>query len=142
MLEAESSNATEQIFTEYPRCARFREFCRGGRVGECQGVAKMMRSVWLNSIENLERCHPAQIQTHKRNYRVCMGSVVSSSLWPQGLQPARLLCPWDFPDKNARVGRHFLLQGIFLTQGSNPCLLQLLYCSWILCHRAIRVDTG
>ena len=39
------------------------------------------------------------------------------------LQLARLLCPWDFPGKNTRVGCHFLLQGIFLTQGSNLCLL-------------------
>ena len=28
-----------------------------------------------------------------------------------------------FPGKNIGVGYHFLLQGIFLTQGSNPCLL-------------------
>ena len=34
-----------------------------------------------------------------------------------GLQPTRLLCPWDFLSKNTRVGYHFLLQGIFLTQG-------------------------
>ena len=30
---------------------------------------------------------------------------------------------WNFPGKNTGVGCHFLLQGIFLTQGSNPCLL-------------------
>ena len=35
----------------------------------------------------------------------------------------RLLCPWDFPGKNTGVGCHALLQGIFPTQGSNPCLL-------------------
>ena len=35
----------------------------------------------------------------------------------------RLLCSWDFPGKNTRVGRHFLLQGIFPAQGLNPCLL-------------------
>ena len=35
--------------------------------------------------------------------------------------------PWDFPGKNTGVGYHFLLQGIFLTQGSNPCLLCLLH---------------
>ena len=29
----------------------------------------------------------------------------------------------DFPGKNAGVGCHFLLQGIFSTQGSNLCLL-------------------
>ena len=33
-------------------------------------------------------------------------------LQPQGLQPTRLLCPWDLPGKNSRRGCHFLLQGI------------------------------
>ena len=31
--------------------------------------------------------------------------------------------PWDFPGKNTGVGYHFLLQRIFPTQESNPCLL-------------------
>ena len=52
-------------------------------------------------------------------------SVVSSSLQPHGLQPARLLCPWNFPGKDTGVGCHSLLQGIFPTQGSNPSLLHL-----------------
>ena len=30
--------------------------------------------------------------------------------------------PWDFPGKNTGVGCYLLLQGIFLTQGSNPGL--------------------
>ena len=37
-------------------------------------------------------------------------SVVSNSLWSCGLQPARLLCPWNFPGRNTGVGCHFLLQ--------------------------------
>ena len=37
----------------------------------------------------------------------------------------RLLRPWDSPGKSTGVGCHFLLQGIFLTQGSN---LGLLHC--------------
>ena len=32
-------------------------------------------------------------------------------------------CAWNFPGMNTGVGCHFLLQGIFLTQGSNLCLL-------------------
>ena len=36
------------------------------------------------------------------------------------------LHPWDFPDKNTGVSCHFLLQGTFLTQGSNLRLLCLL----------------
>ena len=43
------------------------------------------------------------------------------------LQPTRLLCPWDSPGKNTGVNSHALLQGIFPTQGSNPCLLCLLH---------------
>ena len=38
-------------------------------------------------------------------------SVVSDSVQPYGLQPARLLCPWESPDKNTGVGCHALLQG-------------------------------
>ena len=33
------------------------------------------------------------------------------------------LCPWDFSGKNTAVGCHFLLQGMFPTQGSNQGLL-------------------
>ena len=38
-------------------------------------------------------------------------------------QSARLLSPWDSPGKSIEVSCHFLLQGIFPTQGSNPHLL-------------------
>ena len=57
-------------------------------------------------------------------------SVLSDSLRPHGLQPTMLLRPWAFPSKSTGVGCHFLLQGIFLTQGLNPGLphcRQMLY---------------
>ena len=57
-------------------------------------------------------------------------SVMSNSLQPHGLQPARLLCSWDSPGKNTGVHSHFLLQEIFPAQGSNPGLpyfRQILY---------------
>ena len=42
---------------------------------------------------------------------------------PWGLKACpKLLRPWDFQGKSTGVGCHFLLQGIFPTQGSNPCL--------------------
>ena len=47
---------------------------------------------------------------------------MSDSLRPLRLQPTRLLCPWDFPGNSTGVDCHFLLQGIFPTQGSNPGL--------------------
>ena len=46
----------------------------------------------------------------------------------------RLLIPWDSPGKNTGVGCHFLLRGIFLTQGSNPGLP---HCRWILYQRSL-----
>ena len=42
-----------------------------------------------------------------------------------------LLCPWNSPGRNIGVGCHFLLQGIFPTQRSNPGLL---HCRHILYH--------
>ena len=50
-------------------------------------------------------------------------SAVPDSLRPPVLQSARLLCPWNFSEKNTGVGCHILLQGIFPTQGWNPRLL-------------------
>ena len=49
--------------------------------------------------------------------------LVYDSLQPYGSQLARLLCPWGFLGKNTGVGCHPLLHGIFLSQGSNSCLL-------------------
>ena len=49
--------------------------------------------------------------------------VMSNSLQPHGLYPARLLFPWNSPSKNTGVGSYSLLQQIFLTQGLNPGLL-------------------
>ena len=47
---------------------------------------------------------------------VLRGSVVSDSLRPHGLQPARLLCPWDSPGKSC----HALLRGF--SQPRSPAL--------------------
>ena len=46
--------------------------------------------------------------------------------------PPKLPCPRDSPDKNTGVGCHFLLQGIFLTQGLNLHFRKLLHCRRIL----------
>ena len=32
------------------------------------------------------------------------------TVWPHGLQPAKLLCPWNSPGKSAAEGCHYLLQ--------------------------------
>ena len=74
----------------------------------------------------------------KANFFVIVnnGKLVKGILQPQlcrkklthhGLWPARLPCPRDSPRILEWVS-HFILQGIFLTQGSNLRLLWLLHC--------------
>ena len=54
-------------------------------------------------------------------------------LWLHGLQPTRVLCPWNSPGKNTGMGCPFSLRRIFLTQDSNPppCVSR-----WVLYHWA------
>ena len=63
-----------------------------------------------------------------------------SRVWPQGphgLQPSRLLHPWDFPRKSTGVGCHCLLRwmNIIFTNSKTLrqpcCFVQLLSCVWI-----------
>ena len=77
--------------------------------------------------------HQCHLGSPKESHSVCVGcSAMSNSCQSHGLQPTRLLCPWNSPGKNTGVGRHALLQGTFPTQGSHPCLLHLLHCRQIL----------
>ena len=50
---------------------------------------------------------------------------------PWAVACTRVLRPWDFLGKSTGVGCHFLLQGIFPTQGWNP---DLLHCRQTLYH--------
>ena len=70
-------------------------------------------------------------ETSYRKHKVVKLLVVSDCLRPCGLWPTRLLRPWDSPGKNTGEGCHFLLQGIFQTQGSNS---DLPHCRQILYH--------
>ena len=64
----------------------------------------------------------------------CVASVVSDSVRSHRQQPTRLLRPWDSPDKNTGVGRHFLLQCMKVKSESEvaqscPTLPHLMDCS-------------
>ena len=52
-------------------------------------------------------------------------SVVSDSVQPHRRQPTRLLCPWDSPGKDTRVGCHFLLKCM------HACMLSRFSCVWL-----------
>ena len=90
------------------------------------GLQNLPLALWLESILT----HKSMV--HKENeVKSVSRSVVSDSLRPRGLWPARLLCPWDSPGKDTGVGSLSLLQVIFLTQELNLGLLhcrQILYC--------------
>ena len=71
---------------------------------------------------------------------MCSVTLVMSDSWiPHGLQPPRLLRPWDSPG-NTGVGCHALLQEIFPTQGSNAHLLCLLH--WLAGSLPLAVEVG
>ena len=69
----------------------------------------------------------ARSQTRLSDFTFAFASVLSNSLRPHELWPARLLCPWDSSGKNSGVNFHALLQGIFLTQGLKLGLFHLLH---------------
>ena len=72
-------------------------------------------------------------QTEKEKYCIILHMCAYAKLlhWCLTLCNPMVCSPpsssWDSPGKSTRVGCHALLQGIFLTQGSNLYLLPLLY---------------
>ena len=66
---------------------------------------------------------------------------MSDSLQPRRLQSTRLLCLWNFLGKDTIVDCHFLLQGIFPTQGANVCLLHWQVDSLLLSHHQSHIYT-
>ena len=93
------------------------------------------------SLKNIGNIINSTTQRHLLSYsRYCSRhtlkvKVMSACLWPHGLWPTRLLCPWDFAGKNTGVGSHSLFQGISLIYGWNQ---RLLHCRQILYHWATK----
>ena len=65
---------------------------------------------------------------------------MSDSVLSHRRQPTRLRRPWDSPGKSTGVGCHFLLQGIFPTQESNPGLPHCRQTLYHLSHQGLRHD--
>ena len=69
----------------------------------------------------------SQVNMTQPKETMCSEAQWCLTLQPHGPQPSRLLCPWDSPGENNGVGCHFLFQGIFSIQWSNPCFFCLLH---------------
>ena len=90
------------------------------RKGEKYNVVNLSSLVKCGDSSYSSCPYQAKLKTGHFFKSCCLVSQSCPALWqPHGLQPVRLPCPWDFPRKNTGVGCHFLLQGIFPTQGSN-----------------------
>ena len=116
----------------------------GGQRGNFQAEAfvegtanitmKETRSEWVH-LWTSKRCQWCWFSTNFLNFNHWSSSCMLShfgllvTLWIVAHQAPLFM---QFPGKNTGVACHFLFQGIFLTQGANPRLLQLLHCRWIL----------
>ena len=79
--------------------------------------------------------HGQKTKTQNRTnigYKFKSGShtVVSDSLWPHGLKPTRLLCPWDSPGKNIGVGCPSLLTNSINTIKMVHMKKKIMTCLW------------
>ena len=63
---------------------------------------------------------------------MCIHAQFCPTMWSPELQPARILCPWDFPGKNTGVGCHFLLQCVKVKSLSR---VQLLATPWTTAYQ-------
>ena len=109
-----------------------------GRLQSMVSPSQTWLSNWTTTTNELHR-----IQKGKRTLTVLLQehtacffehrhtcSVTQSCLTlcnPTDSSPPGSSYPWNFPGKNTGMGCHFLLQGIFPSQESNPYLLRLLY---------------
>ena len=89
---------------------------------------------WYFFLSTFWTCHPAFLWLIR--FLPCKVFVAQLCVTPCDLTDCRLVgssCPWNSLGKNTGVGCHFLFQGIFPTQGSNPGLLhwrQIFFTVW------------
>ena len=88
-----------------------------------EACAPQILSVQWKILCDTRETLPGSTKTWQRQINCLVAKSRPALLQPHGLQPTRLLCPWDFPGRNTGVGCHCLLQGTFPTQGWNPGLL-------------------
>ena len=71
---------------------------------------RIIRITNSNPVRNLPLCLNPFSQLQQNTIELFSRLVMSDSLKPCGLQPTRLLHPWDIPGKSTGVGCHCLLR--------------------------------
>ena len=83
-------------------------------VSETKAVQGRFRPERVPLALRLTTLHPVAqtVMSSKVKSESVSHSILSDSWQPHGMQPTRLLCPWNSPGKNTGVGSHSLLQGM------------------------------
>ena len=128
----EDSNGSTTILNKSKEIRKRETFCHSCKSDIRLNSLRFVLKIWI-----LEQCNwmlqivsRDKILYESESVKVIVTQSCLTLWGPHGLQPTRLLCPWDSPGQNTGVGSHSLLQGIFPTQGGNPGLLrcrQILY---------------
>ena len=90
----------------------------GHSTGKVQSSSQFPRRVVLKNVQIIGQLHSSPKLVKKKQVLSRVRLCSSMDCSPPGSSVHGI-----FPGKNTRVGCHFLLQGIFLTQGSKPGLL-------------------
>ena len=106
--------------------------------GYLHGLLTLTSNVWATSFSGMQSC-PVDLRmalavpslTVTPQMSLCVDAQSCPTLCnPMDCSPLGSSVHEILQARNTGVDCHFLLLGIFLTQGSNPCLLHLLY--WLV----------
>ena len=95
----------------------------------CKHHHNEFQNLLITSKRNPGLHSPLSPAIHNYQSICCLYESESHSVMSDSLQPHGLYSPWNSLGQNTRMGSLSLLQGIFLTQGSNPGLP---HSRWIL----------
>ena len=116
---------TDDLLLRRP-CLYKRILALFSRSFECLCLTPPGKSKVLTSNNYCSACfdsHEAELRLMQRKVKVKSLSSGRLFVTPWTVACTTSLHPWDCPGKSTGVGCHFLLQGIFPTQGSIPGLL-------------------
>ena len=91
--------------------------------------------LYTRHLTHVTAANPQSNLNTQARVHLCLSSVVSNSLWPNGLWPARLLCPWGFSRQVYWSGLPFPSPGDHSDPGMehpSPALAGELFTHWAI----------